>query len=270
MKQKSKPLLAYFGHHKVASTWMSLIIERVSKELHLNHTICFDPASLGKPLEDFIRDNNVDFISLTNASPKTVRNLDYSRAVHIIRDPRDIIISGYFSHLISHPVKGHAELTEMRDKLIQVPKEEGLLLEMEYSRLRFKALINWDFNQPRIMEVKLEDIILSPMDKMTGIFSFLGLLEGKHSLLNDIASKVGLHTPTNQLTHLKLAEILEENRFERLSQGRVPGVEDINSHYRKGIAGDWKNHFTRQHKDHFNNLFPGLLVKLGYEGDDAW
>src|SRR5262245_3654477 len=33
-------------------------------------------------------------------------------------------------------------------------------------------------------------------------------------------------------------------RFERLTGGRSRGEDDVWSHERKGVAGDWRNHFT--------------------------
>ena len=58
--------------------------------------------------------------------------------------------------------------------------------------------------------------------------------------------------------------------FERLSNGKTPGEEDSSSFFRKGIAGDWKNVFTDRDKLVFKEEAGGLLVMLGYEGDEHW
>jgi hypothetical protein len=59
------------------------------------------------------------------------------------------------------------------------------------------------------------------------------------------------------------------NRFERLSVGRKiwklgrkPGEEDTQSHFRKGIAGDWRNHLNASHGE--------TLVEWGYEKNTRW
>lgn len=71
--------------------------------------------------------------------------------------------------------------------------------------------------------------------------------------------------------------IVKRNRFERLSRGRkiwqsgrVPGKEDKSSHYRKGIVGDWRNHFTDEHKRAFKEVNGDALIQLGYEKDFDW
>jgi hypothetical protein len=59
-------------------------------------------------------------------------------------------------------------------------------------------------------------------------------------------------------------------RFEAKAGGRAKGSEDVSSHYRKGVAGDWMSHFTAEHADYFLRTFGDLLIDLGYEHDHAW
>ena len=48
------------------------------------------------------------------------------------------------------------------------------------------------------------------------------------------------------------------------------GIEDACSHYRKGVAGDWANHFKPQHKEYFKKNYNDVLLKLGYESTLDW
>jgi hypothetical protein len=59
-------------------------------------------------------------------------------------------------------------------------------------------------------------------------------------------------------------------RFEAKAGGRTKGSEDVSSHYRKGVAGDWIAHFTPEHADYFIRTFGDVLIELGYEPDHAW
>jgi len=60
------------------------------------------------------------------------------------------------------------------------------------------------------------------------------------------------------------------NRFEAQTGGRPRGVEDVTAHQRKGVAGDWRNHFTDRIKRAFKARYGGLLVATGYEKDLDW
>lgn len=52
--------------------------------------------------------------------------------------------------------------------------------------------------------------------------------------------------------------------------GRRPGDEDRGSFYRKGVRGDWRNHFTDEDKRQFKEIAGDLLIELGYEHDGDW
>ncbi len=40
--------------------------------------------------------------------------------------------------------------------------------------------------------------------------------------------------------------------------------------YRKGIVGDWRNHFSEDHRRVFKQVAGDLLIRLGYEKDTNW
>jgi len=68
----------------------------------------------------------------------------------------------------------------------------------------------------------------------------------------------------------RLREAVERNRFERLTQGRSRGQEEVAAHERKGIAGDWRSHFSSALKRAFKARYGGHLVATGYEKDLTW
>ena len=51
-------------------------------------------------------------------------------------------------------------------------------------------------------------------------------------------------------------------RFEANTKGRRAGVEDTASHYRKGVAGDWENHFDDEVTATFREVTGDLLEAL--------
>lgn len=66
-----------------------------------------------------------------------------------------------------------------------------------------------------------------------------------------------------------IADLLERSSF-RFYAGRERGQEDRKRFYRKGIAGDWKNHFTAEDRALFKDLAGDLLIRLGYEQNLDW
>lgn len=66
-----------------------------------------------------------------------------------------------------------------------------------------------------------------------------------------------------------VSDLIARSSF-RFYAGREPGQEDRHRFYRKGIAGDWRNHFTGEHKAVFKQLAGDMLVTLGYERDLGW
>jgi lipopolysaccharide transport system ATP-binding protein len=78
------------------------------------------------------------------------------------------------------------------------------------------------------------------------------------------------------LDHCRLAieparvrEAVRKNRFEART-GRKPGSENARSHQRKGIAGDWRNHFTDKVRAEFKRCYGSLLIANGYEKHSNW
>jgi hypothetical protein len=67
-----------------------------------------------------------------------------------------------------------------------------------------------------------------------------------------------------------LVEDLMERSSFRFHAGRERGQENRKRFYRKGIVGDWRNHFTPEHKRIFKEVAGDMLIRLGYERDLAW
>ena len=66
-----------------------------------------------------------------------------------------------------------------------------------------------------------------------------------------------------------IKRVVDNYSFENQTR-RKPGEENINSFLRKGVSGDWKNHFNSQAKEVFKYHAGDLLIKLGYEKDKNW
>src|SRR5690606_32514452 len=61
--------------------------------------------------------------------------------------------------------------------------------------------------------------------------------------------------PVYKIPRSLLEDTLEKFSFKRLAGGRTTGSEDRTSHYRKGVPGDWANHFLPEHKTYFKDRY---------------
>lgn len=270
----------YCGHHKCASQWIISVIQPICRDLGWKLARFHNPRMFDCNLDKYLSEHPADFVAYTNADYAYTKDFQKEyRAFHVIRDPRDIIVSSYFSSRNSHPTRPWPELIPHREKLKQVSKDEGILLEMEFIRHFMEHLSTWNYAQPNVLELRYEEVTSAPYQSFLDIFQFLGCLDdGNASVRKRLSYALaalarrtfgvpgkGSHVPAEIL----LGRVYE-NQFDRKSGGRSRGTEDVQSHYRKGRAGDWVNHFSDEHRSFFKEKFGDLAVRLGYEQDNNW
>jgi hypothetical protein len=257
----NRQLLTYFGHHKCGTTWIHGILTEVCLKMTLKIAYVHSARQFEGDIDAFVEKNGIDLLTYANADIDLVRRLKTLKGFHVIRDPRDIVVSSYFSHLYSHPVDDWAALSRHRERLQTATKEDGLLLDIRFMEDELDRLDRWDSTLPGVMELKMEELISDPRMKFMEIFRHLDMLD-------EGSPAPGLET--GKISWPALDEILKQKSFTSLSEGRKPGEENVRSHFRKGIAGDWVNHFSGDHKKYFKEKYNHLLVKLGYETDANW
>lgn len=59
--------------------------------------------------------------------------------------------------------------------------------------------------------------------------------------------------------------IARKYTFERMTSSKSGP-----SHLRSGKSGEWRSHFTDAHRQAFKEMYPAVLVRLGYEKDVDW
>lgn len=269
----------FFGHHRCASTYLdNVILRRVCKRMPLKRDVLFSPEQFDCRLDRFVRSNDFGFISYVNADRKFIDQLDMSfRGVHVIRDPRDVVVSAYFAHLHSHSTVGWPELVEFRKTLSRLNKKEGLLAELEfiadlptngYNLRPFRCMMEWSYSDHQILELKFEDMASDPHAFFMRIGRHLKLTGTPVSVFTSKVKSKMWSTP-RQLKDHELLDVVARNSFAKLA-GRGLGNENSKHHYRKGEPGDWRRQFDEDITREFKQKFPGLLCRLGYESGDDW
>jgi hypothetical protein len=188
-----------------------------------------------------------------------------ARVIHIIRDGRDQAISFIHqqgnrarrgrTHRLSPEELARSEAYRRSPREL-AERGEGMFAE---KTLR-KAAQNWALRVGQAIEdgsglfgdcyteVRYEDLLVRPNEEVKRLLGFLGV-DTDESLVEHCVSSAS---------------------FERLSRGRRRGQEDPSSFYRKGVAGDWRNHFSEVDRRVFKEEAGELLIRLGYEDDLDW
>ena len=284
-KKNSEQLTLFFGHHKCGTSWFTQILWHLSADLGLKFRGFNSPEQFEEiGLAEFVKKEGIDWLSLRNASWENVKKLPNFRGFHVVRDPRDIVVSGYFSHLKTHQLSCDS-IIQAREKLVNLPKEDGLIAEMEgISGGILDQISEWNYGErEEILELKMEEIAADPATKFREIFQHLGYFDGSYELsvgnqLSHLLNRLYRRSkgasfvrfPQNQISSSLLDKQLEKSSFQRLSKGRKQGEVDEKSHYRSGKHGDWRNHFTPRVLAEFRERFGDLVVRLGYEDIDDW
>lgn len=227
-------------HHKTGTVWMKNIFSQSCSKLKLN----FFNGKIEQSPSDFD-------VLLQEHSQFTLDSIDTEyKGLHIIRDPRDIVISGCFYHQKAHekwlhiPQDKFGGLTYQEKIKSYDTLEDKILFEMENSSLwNIQSIVNWNYTNPAFIEVKYEDLI-ADVDLLLfhQIFTFLGFS--------------GQFVP----------EMLKIAYSNSLFSGNLRKTV----HVRAGKEKQWEKYFTPKHKAKFLELYDDALIKLGYENNNDW
>jgi hypothetical protein len=168
------------------------------------------------------------------------------RAFFVPRDPRDVVVSWYFSVKVSHKAMGL--IGEVRERLQAMSEEDGLqhVIDFVESRGLFAALRSWQAGVAG--------------DSRLRIFSYEALTgERQFETWSELLKHCDIRMPDEVLR-----EVLKDFAFSALTKGRERGSEDVTSHLRKGVQGDWRTHFTPAVESRFRAVTGDLVEQLGY------
>ena len=165
----------------------------------------------------------------------------------VIRDPRDIVVSWYFSVKYSHPLMG--KIPQHREILHQLSLDRGLIYCIDYLEDfgLFESLRSW--------------INLPGSDYHVKVFLFEDLVDvsRQFTVITELFSHCLISLNADETRHL-----LDKYRFLRL-QKKGKGKGTNISHYRKGSPGNWKEYFNENVAKAFEKLAGNLAGELGYE-----
>lgn len=164
--------------------------------------------------------------------------------VVLYRDLRDVAVSHYF-YVSRTP--WHPEYEEYATRSV----EDGLRY---FGHTLLPDFVDWmqSWRKRRHPELSIE-------------LQYEDLLRNTEEEFRDVASHFELDSSRSTIQ-----DIVSEHRFEKMSDGRSRGEHSEESFVRKGVAGDWENHFTPGLKRLFKEKAGELFIRLGYEDDYSW
>ena len=177
--------------------------------------------------------------------------------VVVWRDGRDVMVSWYHQQLIPHEWNEY----QVRRSRRELPLED---YEDVYGNL--PAFIEYAFFRPHSPRFSWVDFVRR----------WHGRKEAIHVRYEDLRretaselSRIVRGLTGEGLSSEEAAAIVEEFSFERQA-GRRAGEEDKGSFLRKGVVGDWRNHFSPEARVVFERYAGEEMILLGYEQNRGW
>jgi hypothetical protein len=263
-----RPQILVFSYHKSGTTLFDRVMRSVAERFGLSIRVQYGMA------HDI--DRATDIVLLPHSLLGLGLARDY-RAVRIIRDPRDIWVSGYLYHRhtaeawctntnfdprppITYPrvdfsMQHRPErwkrtwLSRLKGKsyqqnLLDRDQTEGLAFELDgYTGCTLAAMQTWR-PLPGVLDVKLEDIARDFEGTMHSVFSHLGF------------SMVEIETA------VQLAATEDINRMD-------DAALKANMHIHSRTLSKWRMMLSETQVRDFERRYGGLILGLGYELHDA-
>lgn len=181
-----------------------------------------------------------------------------NNVVVIWRDGRDVLISLYYHSLFKNDRWNQLGVDMVRRDLCfddyenikeNLPRFiEYVFRDKKHPKFSWSDFVNAWAGKKKVVHVKYEEL---RVDKACQL----------QRITNELGGKV--------LAFDEAKKIADKYSFEKMA-GRKPGQERIRSFLRKGIIGDWNNHFTKEAKEIFAHYAGKELIKLDYERDFCW
>jgi Sulfotransferase domain len=264
-----RPVIVHGTYHKMGTVWLENVLSAVASYHNLRFTVSHHKAADDPDLLFEVSPETpppgID-IFMQGHSQFLLEQLPPFVGSHMIRDPRDVVVSGYYYHLwceepwVDRPIKleepelplqrhlikaGRSDSISYKQLLNSVSREEGISLEiLRFSQTDMRRMAAWNYDDPRFYEIKYCDLILDEDRIFYEMFKHYGFTDQAANRCVEIA--------------------------RRLSFRHIAKREEFKRHLRSGRAGQWREEFNDEHKQLLKALHGQDLIKLGYEKDLSW
>ncbi|MFG0246686.1 MAG: sulfotransferase [Phycisphaerales bacterium JB052] len=157
------------------------------------------------------------------------------RVIHIIRDGRDGVVSGWHHNL-------REDAATFKSRFPTLASYTRYFVEHHWVPY-ITAARRWGREHPeQYLELRYEDALDSPHEHARDIFTFLGV----------------------DASEVPVRQAVERASFRSMSGGRAQGETDNASHMRKGTSGGWREDLDQASIEVFEQIGGTMLDTLGY------
>lgn len=266
---QNRPQLICFSYHKSGTSLLWHVMNRVSQQLGL---------SLANHYGEVRRiDPNADIVLLPHSRLRGPIERPY-RAIRMIRDPRDIWVSGYLYHLrctegwcincdfdttrpivfpqvdyaIAHwPHAAKCAYLESlnsrsyQQNLRQRSRNDGLMFELAgYTGWTMAAMREWPVNQVDALDIRLEAVMADFDAGMQRIFEHFGFSDAERTSALDVA---------------------RHEDVRRMDDAAMSQRPQISSR----TISKWRTFLTEEQIARFENAYGDVISSLGYPLHDS-
>lgn len=207
-------------------------------------------------IDEFYEDLRKYRVASINNRALDLEKIGDCRVSRFVRDPRDMVVSGYFYHkrgaekwcnrsgLTEEYLRGlnggvpeeMGEDQSFSEYLQGLSQEDGLIAEIEFRKYHFESMLGWQTDDPRVKLFYYEDIMGNEGQVFADVLSFYGLSWSERKL-----------------------GVMLAKRFSAQGRGR------LKAHIRNPKASQWREYFTPKVSDFFEQRHKAVLEQYGYE-----
>jgi hypothetical protein len=250
------------GPHLIHCSVHKCLTVYYKRVLHAVLNLCL-PWSRGyrhynSHLDDFYAGFRGQRVASVNNRALDLERLGRARISRFVRDPRDLVVSGYFYHrrgaeawtTLEAPTEAdwyfangcvpeglRASGKSLAGYLRSISEEDGLLTELEFRRYHFESMAAWPERHPDVVTYRYEEVVGDEARVFGEIFDFYGLSRVERSLGSWFVRRYSIR------------------RMQ------------ADSHVRDPASGQWRKHFTPRVREAFDARHAGLVERLGYPVD---
>jgi hypothetical protein len=238
-----KCLTAFYG--KILSTLYNRILPFTRGYRHFNSFI-----------DEFYEESSHYRVASINNHAIDLNKVGTYRISRFMRDPRDLVVSGYFYHKRGAERWCHVKPPTPDDwravngcvpdglkadqslytYLNSVDQEAGLIAEIQFRKPHFNSMLEWPTDDPRIRVLRYEEIVGNEPQAIADLLSFYGFSALEERLAGRLAA--------------------------RFSAGKRTGAD---KHIRNPEPEQWRRYFTPRVTEYFMSRHSTVLEAYGYD-----